>query len=309
MKLINKFLIGFLAMGMVTLVSCNKGDDDGPSEPEFSGTFTGNLTIVPTATESDWVTSSISAVHDTSMFNFGPKVRIQVQDGSGNTIVIFLTDTVVNPAGYLFSQTTTSYSTFDNSTLETPATTVKDDLTPATTGNIVITDNGKDDGILRGTINSLQWFNVLEDENDQIYAVLQEGSFEVPLTRVGTPVGGGDDSDISATIDGQAFAPDFITTSGLVITGASTSNGASLSLSVPASGVGVGDYSFDQTSSLVLIYSDGSQNTYIATSGTVSFSAYNSSAQTATGTFNATLTNQNTSNTLTLTNGSFEIDN
>jgi len=310
MKLINKFLIGFLALGLVTLVSCNKGDDDGPSEPAFTGNFTGNLTVIPSGgTTTEWVSSSITATHDTSFFPAGPRVNITVNDGNGNTIVVQLADTAATPQPYSFFQFTTSESTINTPDLESPASTRTNDTDLSPNGAIVITDNGEDDGILRGTINFLRWYVVGDEVNDDAqYAIFSEGSFEVPLTRTGTPVGGGDDSDISATIDGQAFTADIVSTAGLQITGASL-GGSALSLIVPTSGVSLGDYSLDQSNGFTLIYTNQSQEAFIATSGTVSLSAYNAAAQTATGTFNATLTSTGSGTTVTATNGSFVIDN
>ena len=82
MKLINKFLIGSICLGLLTFASCTKGDDDGPSEPAFQGIFKGDLTVLGTQEPTVYSATTITATHDTSGFSFGAAVKIEVVNSS-----------------------------------------------------------------------------------------------------------------------------------------------------------------------------------------------------------------------------------
>lgn len=299
MKLINKLLIASLCLGMLTLASCNNGDDEGPSEPPFMGNLSGTLTDIEAGgAETQFVATSIEATHDTTAFANEAAVKIIAKNAAGVEIVINLRDTVATMVPYTFTSTSTNTSTITFSPTKGPFTTVRDDIGATASGNIEITDNGMDDGILRGIIHILGWYEVVQSGEDNIKAFLQNGSFEVPLTRTGFSIGGGD-ATLSCKINGAQFDPALVMSSGFSIT-ASSLTGQGIGLILPTNAT-VGQHNFGGEYSA--IYTSG-MATY-TTEGTINISAVNAAQSSASGTFQFTATPIGGGETVSVTDGTF----
>ncbi len=298
MKLINKFLIGSLCLGLLTFVSCSK-DDDGPSEPAYQGTFTGDLTVISSGEAKPYSATSITATHDTSGFSFGPSVKIEVVNSSGVKIIIHLADTTAQLTPYFLRRSGINESTINLTANSDSYTTRTDDIPGDDNGLITITDGGSKDGILRGNIILLKWFKVKTGQTpDSLVALMQNGSFEVPLTRKGYTFEPGDAS-LSAKINGTAFNSTTVFSSGFSLT-ATNASLQSLTVNLPDDAT-VGEHNINASSEYQVIYMSG--GTPYSSEGTMNITAFDANAGTATGTFQFTGTSGATS--VSVTEGAF----
>ncbi|NEN24827.1 hypothetical protein G3O08_15095 [Cryomorpha ignava] len=299
MKLINKFLIGSLCLGLLTFTSCTKGDDDGPAEPEYQGTLTGDLTIIGNPEATVYTATSITATHDTSGFSAAP-VKIEVVNSSGVKITIQLTDTTAQLAPYVLRRSGSNLSTIKLSANGETYTTRTDDIPGEDNGLITITDGGADDGILRGNIILLKWFKVKTTGPDSLVALMQNGSFEVPLVRKGFTFEPGD-ATVSAKINGAAFNPIATNKFGFTLI-SSSATGEMLSVELPDNTT-VGEHALNESSDYAVDYTSGS--TLYNSEGTINVTAFDANAGTATGTFQFTATPTSGGTAVSVTEGAF----
>lgn len=297
MKLINKFFIGTLCLGLLTFASCTKGDDDGPSEPEFQGTLTGDYQVLgqePTT----YTATNITATHDTS--GATPAVKIEVENASGVKIIIHLSDTTAKLTPYYLRGSSINKSTLKMTANGETYTTKTDDIPGDDNGIITITDGGSKDGILRGTISLLKWFKVKSSGPDSLVALMQNGSFEVPLTRKGFTFEPGGAS-LSAKVDGVPFAPISTNKFGFTLISSSAS-GDIFSVELPENAT-VGEHPLNETSEYDVNYTSGSN--FYNSDGTITITAFDAGAGTASGTFQFTGTPLSGGNTVSITEGAF----
>src|SRR5690554_2622297 len=102
MKSLSKLFLGICAVGLLTLVSCDKDDDSAPSEPQNAGIFKGNFINPTDGGQSEWVATSTEAKHDT----LSGEVRIKAQNAAGDVIRVLLSSN--EPGIYSLFQNTSS---------------------------------------------------------------------------------------------------------------------------------------------------------------------------------------------------------
>lgn len=299
MKLINKLFLGLCAFSLLTLASCNKDDDGGPSTPANPGVFKGSFINPQDGSTNEWNATSTKAVHDTTLFG---DLTITAKNAAGDLVTILLSDTAVG--GYTLFQNTFNESSYESTTLAAVATTRTNDV-PTATGpsqsTIEITDGGKKDGRVKGIIHVLQWYIVGDGTADDTkVAILSSGTFDIPLTRVGY-TGGSGDMAITAKIDGTPFVTTTVMSSGFMLTGIGANN-QSLIISLPNNST-TGSHDVGGSSQYSVTYSDG-VNAYLS-EGTMNITTFNSAAGTATGTFDVTATQMGGSNSVSITEGTF----
>lgn len=302
MKLINKIFLGICVLSLLTIVSCQKSDDGGPSAPANPGVFTGTYNPLD-GTTSDWIASSTKAVHDTIY----ESLTITAQNAAGDFITILLSDTATGY--YTLFQNTFNQSTYESATLDTIVTTVSNDVPDGTGPNqstIQITDNGMSDGRIKGIVQILQWYIVGDGTaDDERVAILQDGEFDIPLTRVGMDIGGGDgEMELSAKIDGAPFNPSSSTiyAIGLMLTGSDLTTGQTIIVQLPT-GTTTGSHTVDSSSGYSVTFTDG--ETGYLSEGTINITSFDSSSQSAAGTFEVTATPMGGGDSVSITEGSF----
>lgn len=306
MKLKNKLFTGLICLSAIAITACGDKNNDGPSTPANPGTFTGKFTSAA-GEVSQWTATSATAVLDTSVFG---DLTITATNASGDVISIVLSDG--QETAHLMNSNTNNYSIYSTANLPVPPSTESDDATAGTNGNISITDNGDSDNLLKGSGNEnfIKWVKVDPDTVDKVFGFMENISFSAPLTRVGF-TGGGGESSLAFTIDGNAFSP--IYTSSTVAQGMfliiSSDGNATVTVSIP-SGATTGDHDLSQsTHGYTISYViSGSTTSYTSTSGTMNISAINATAGTITGTFSCSVANPTGTNAISMTNGSFSVN-
>lgn len=303
MKLINKFFLGICAIGLLTIVSCNKNDDDAPSVPSNPGILKGVLNpLDATGATSEWVATFTEAKHDT----VSGEVRIKAQNAAGDEIMILLSS--AEPKLYNLFQSTTNESTYKSSTIAAVATTRTNDVPDGSApkpGKIQITDDGETDGRIKGIIHVIHWYIVGEGSgeganDDERVAIFQTGEFDIPLTR-GANMSGSGQANVSAKIDGAAFTPMDVTPFGFTLMATGIDHSITISLPNNAT-IGTHDFA-DMFSSYSVNYSSGLS--MFNMEGTIELIEFNSIAGTATGTFEATATPSGGGDSVSITDGTF----
>lgn len=308
MKLKNKLFTMLICLSAIAITACGGKDDDGPSQPENKGTFTGKFTSA-IGEVSQWTATSATAVLDTSIFG---DLTITATNASGDVITIVLAD--AEETAHLMKSSTANYSTYTAASLTSPATTETDDGSNATLGNITISDNGASDKLLKGsgTDNFVKWLIVDPDDDDATYGVIENITFSIPLKRIGTTGGGGGagDASLSLNINGNPFNSTFnyaTVTQGMFLILGSNGN-ANVTVNIP-SGATTGDHNLSQMQGYSVTYfMTGSTSSYISSSGTMNISAINATAGTVSGTFSCTATDDAGGDNLTMTNGVFSVN-
>jgi|SRR5690554_901189 len=296
MKSINKIFLGLCAIGMLAFASCDK-TDDSPSKPTVPGLFKGDFQSPTDGSVIEWVASSTSAVHDTSLFG---NLRIIAKNAGGDQIAILLSDTAVGY--YSLFQNTFNESTYESGTLSAVATTRSNDV-PTQSGpsqsTIEITDNGMSDGRIKGVILVAHWYIVDEGvADDTRIGIFLDGEFDMPITRVGMRTG-----TITAKIDGVPFAPTDVMSTGLTLTGMNVTSGQTLGIGLPSNAT-IGSHDFESMfDDYNVSYSSGTSTNEME--GTVVVTAFNSAAGTITGTFEATATPSGGGESISITEGTF----
>lgn len=305
MRLINKLLLGICAIGLLTVVSCDKNDDGGgPSTPPAPGVFKGNFANTVTGAESEWVATYTKAELDTTSGN----LRITAKNAAGDVIRILLSS--AEPGMYELFQNTTSESSYQSTTLSGIATTRTNDVPIGSNprlSKIQITDNGDTDGKIRGTIPVIHWYtvgpNITDGDDVRVGVFNTTEEFEISLTRVGNLDGSANPS-VTANIDGASFNPTFVHTSfGFSLV--ATDNTRSIIISLPNNTtIGTHDFGEGSFSAYSISYSSGT--TGYDMQGTITVTEFNSIARTATGTFEGTATPTDGEDSVSITNGTFK---
>jgi hypothetical protein len=295
--------MGAILFSSLLIVSCDSDDGggDGPSDPEPQGTFTGTLIDASNGEESEWTATVLSAEYDT----FETELTITAANAAGAEINISLSGTIDidNPTSKPFSGSSNNISTYTFPGGD-EFTTVRNDFGESS-GTILYTNYNDTTNLLEG-MGSLRWFATTDTTDDDLRYVLTDITFELYPERVGPSVGS---ASISATIDGEAFTPEFTSSStlggGILISG-SSSSGESISMTIQ-SGATTGEESLGLSPNVQISYSDGSSS-YSATSGTANITSLDLDEGTAEGTFNFTGTAIGGSATVDVTNGTFSAE-
>lgn len=295
MKSINSILIALLALCVVGLSSCTKDDDDGPKKPSFQGVFKGSFINPAVGAEAEWVASSASAVHDT----ITDIVLISATNAAGDVITILLPDTAVR--FHTLYQTTSGESIYEQSSSTEIATTRSNDVpggpNAPSSSTIEITDNGANDGILKGNIHAISWYFVGEGvADDALLGLMYSGEFEVELKRRGFSTSG----SLSANVNGAAFNATNVTTMGeqLIATNADMH---SIAITVPLLGATVGTHEVGINSPYKINYSQGSSAFLLE--GTITIT--DNTKMAPKGTFQASGEAMMGEGSVEITNGSF----
>lgn len=296
MRSINSILIALLAVCMVGLSSCNKDDDEGPSKPAFAGVFKAKTINPSTGEEIEWVATSTSAVHDTIVGS----VLITAKNAAGDVISVYLSDTAVT--FYSLYQNTSNESIYQSESSPEIATTRTNDVLGGNDApiqsTIEITDNGLEDGILKGNIHVIYWYFVGEGIADDVpFIFMHQGEFEVELKRKGLSTSG----SLSANVNGAAFNATNVTVMGPQLI-AMNDEMHSISITVPSLGITEGTHEIGMGSPYQINYSTGTNA--IMLDGTITITSYD--GVTPKGTFEASgesMTNPGV--TVEITNGSF----
>src|SRR5690606_13840709 len=149
-------------------------------------------------------------------------------------------------------------------------------------------------------INNLVWYKVVDAGPDSLRAALQEGAFEVPLTRKGLAFEPGD-ATIAAKIDGTPFNSTTVFSSGFSLTAANAS-GQSLILTLPMD-ASLGEHALNEDSDYVIMFMNSSGSH--SSNGTINITAFDATASTAAGTFQFTATPSAGGTTVSVTEGTF----
>ncbi len=287
----------FLASILLVAASCNDDDDNGNSTPTpLPYTFTATETDPITNTSADWVATSASA-----QLNLDGTFEVMATNGSdevffklsGNQVGAFVVDTLsfLRDENYFAASNGDEYGITDSTG----------------TVSFVITANDADNQMISGSFNAV--FYNLDGSLDLV--VLQDGIvIDLPYTIETPDLGGA--GTISFTADGTNVVLDQIfssNNSGMVqLTASSVSNPTtSLTMSFPED-VAPGDYDLSSIFSDVSVtYTSGSQ-VFFSDSGTLTVSANNTDTDQLQGTFNLTGSELLGSGTVTITNGSFDIE-
>ncbi len=309
MKLKNQLFTGLICLSAIAITACGGKDDNDPSPPANTGSFTGQFTNAA-GEVSQWTATSAKAVLDTSIFG---DLTITATSASGDVIEIVLNNG--EETAHLMNSNTYNYSTYSADSLTTPATTETDDGVTANLGNITISDNGDSDDLLKcsGSDNFAKWFIVNPNDDDDLYGKMENISFSAPLTRVGFTGGGGSgESSLIVDIDGATFNPDYVSASsfgGAILLIGTNNSGKTVSVNIP-SGATVGNHDLSNTSSQYSINYSLGQTSFISSTGSVNISQYDQTAGTVTGTFSCTVIDilNPTGATHSLTNGSFSVE-
>lgn len=304
MKLINKSLMGAILFSSLLIVSCDSDDggNDGPSNPEPQGSFTGTLTDGSTGEESEWIATSLSAEFDT----LNTDLTINAENAAGAKINIFINGDIDidNQTSKSFNGQSSNVSTYTTGS-GNEFTTVRNDSAQSS-GTLVYSNYNDSTNSLEG-MGSLKWYATTDSTEDDLAYVLQDITFELYPEQVGPTL---TSASISATIDGNAFSSEFTSSTtlagGILISGGSSS-GESISLTIQSSAT-TGQVSLGQSPDIQISYSDGSSS-YAATSGTANITSLDLDEGTAEGTFSFTGTAiGGGSATVDVTNGTFSVE-
>jgi len=314
MKLLTKLYLPALLILAISVTSCVDDDDDnGPSTPEPKGSMTGSAVDPNNGQTLEWNSTDVECFHDTSANSLLLK---STNSASGDKLTISM-----------FYQGNTPPSTFGfegdltlgvnqavierSGSSDLISTKSNDDdiseLVVSSGGSVSITTPSyADSSIIEGQM-ILRFVKVNPgDDDDEDFLVLPGFSFEsVPLTS-GSLSNIDYEASVSFNVDGSTFEPvltEAIAQNGTTITTVDL-NGNQLILIIPTTAT-VGTHSLEGTSYFAQYLQSG--NAFNVTTGTITISSFNQFEGTVSGTFDFEGTNNDDTETVSITNGNFEV--